>query len=111
MQHRSTTLITAVLLGIAGLSALPAAQAQSSAATSAPGTGAVRLASLSQERVRHWAATNPTLRCAPAPLTERPTASAEFARPRVVPLESAFLDAAIVKRTLAVRDARAPGSN
>jgi hypothetical protein len=111
MQYGSTTLIASFLLGVAGLSTARALHAQSSAATPAPATRAVRLASLSRERVRHWAATSPTIRCVPAPLTERPTASAEFARPRVVPLESAFLDAAIVKRTFAARVGRAPGPN
>ena len=111
MQYGSTTLIASLLLGIAGLSPSRAVQAQGSAATPTPETRAIRLAALSRERVRHWAATRPTIRCAAAPLTERPTASAEFARPRVVPLESAFLDAAIVKRTFAARVGRAPGSN
>ena len=110
MQYRST-LIASLLLGIAGPSAPRAVQAQSSAATPAPGARAVRLASLSLERVRYWAATSPTIGGAPAPLTERPTASAEFGRPRVVPLESAFLDAAIVKRTFGTLVGRAPGSN
>jgi hypothetical protein len=111
MQHRSTTLIASLLLSIAGLSAPRAVQAQSAGAVPAPATRAVRLASLSQKRVHHWAAARPTIRCAAAPLTERPMASAEFARPRVVPLEAAFLDAAIVKRTFAGRVGRLPGSN
>jgi hypothetical protein len=101
MRYRFTSLFASLLAGVAGLSTARAVQAQSSAASPAPAGRAVRLASLSQERVRHWAAATPTIRCAPAPLTERPTASAEFARPRVAPLEAAFLDAAIVSRTFA----------
>jgi hypothetical protein len=34
---------------------------------------------------------------------ERPGASAEAARPHVVPLEQAFLDAALVRREIAAR--------
>jgi hypothetical protein len=34
-------------------------------------------------------------------LTERPGIESEFARPHVVPLESAFADAAQVKRSVA----------
>jgi hypothetical protein len=79
------------------------------AASAAP--RAVQLESLSRVRARHWAAMTPAIRCTPAPLTERPTAAAEFARPRVLPLEAAFLDAATVKRTFAARGGRLPGSN
>jgi hypothetical protein len=79
------------------------------AGTAAP--RAVQLQVLSRERALRWAATSPAMRCAPAPLTERPTAAAEFARPRVLPLEAAFLDAATVKRTFAARGGRSPGSN
>jgi hypothetical protein len=107
MQHRAIALIAPLVLGIAGLAVPPGLHAQS--ATAAP--RAVELESLSRERARHWAATTPATRCAPAPLTERPTAAAEFARPRVLPLETAFLDAATVKRTFAARGGRVPGSN
>jgi hypothetical protein len=100
MRYRFTSLFASLLVGVAGLSTPRAVQAQSSAVAPAAAR-AVRLASLSQERVRHWAAATPTIRCAPAPLTERPTASSEFARPRVAPLEAAFLDAAIASRTFA----------
>jgi hypothetical protein len=67
---------------------------------------AEQLESLSRARVERWAAATPRIRCAPAPLTERPTAGAELARPRVVPLEAAFLDAVIVKRSVAARIGR-----
>jgi hypothetical protein len=107
MQHRAIALVAALVLGPAGLAIPPALHAQ--AAGAAP--RAVQLEFLSRERARHWAATTPAIRCAPAPLTERPTAAAEFARPRVLPLEAAFLDAATVKRTFAALSGRVPGSN
>ena len=107
MQHQALALVAALVLGMAGAAVPAALRAQ--AAPAAP--RAVQLESLSRERVRHWAATTPAIRCAPAPLTERPTAAAEFARPRVLPLEAAFLDAATVKRTFAARGGRIPGSN
>jgi hypothetical protein len=107
MQHRAIAVVASLVFGIAGLAVPPALHAQ--AATAAP--RAVQLESLSRERARHWAATTPAVRCAPAPLTERPTAAAEFARLRVLPLEGAFLDAATVKRTFAARGGRFPGSN
>jgi hypothetical protein len=106
MQHRAIALVAPLVLGLAGLAVPPALRAQ---AATAPRV--VQLESLSRERARHWAAMTPAIRCAPAPLTERPTAAAEFAQPRVLPLEAAFLDAATVKRTFAARGGRLPGSN
>jgi hypothetical protein len=107
MQHRAIGLVASLVLGIAGLSGPPAVHGQ--AAPAAPST--VQLESLSRERARQWAAAAPAVRCVPAPLTERPTAAAEFARPRVLPLEAAFLDAVTVKRTFAIQGRRVPGSN
>ena len=107
MQRRVITVVVQLVLAIAGLAVPPALQGQ--AVTVAP--RAVQLELLSRERARHWAAATPAIRCAPAPLTERPTAAAEFARPRVLPLEAAFLDAATVKRTFAALGGRVPGSN
>jgi hypothetical protein len=107
MQHRAIALLAPLVLGLAGLVAPPALHAQAAAA--AP--RAVELESLSRGRARHWASTTPAIRCTPAPLTERPTAAAEFARPRVLPLEAAFLDAVTVKRTFAARGGRVPRSN
>src|SRR4051812_22784901 len=57
-----------------------------------------RLESLAHERSLRWLQTAPVVHCGPAPLTERPTASAEFGRGSVAPLESAFLDAVTVQR-------------
>jgi hypothetical protein len=107
MQHRAIALVAPLIFGIAGLAGAPLVQAQ--VATAAPRV--LRLESLSRERARVWAAATPAVRCAPAPLTERPTAAAEFARPRVLPLESTFLDAATVQRTFAARGGRVPRSN
>ena len=64
---------------------------------------AARIGALSQQRATQWAEATPVIYCGPAPLTERPGSSGELTRPRVVPLEAAFLDAASVKRTLAAR--------
>jgi hypothetical protein len=107
MQHRAIALLAALVLGLAGPAVPPELHAQ--APTAAP--RAVELESLSRGRARHWASTTPAIRCAPAPLTERPTAAAEFARPRVLPLEAAFLDAVTVKRAFAARGGRVPRSN
>jgi hypothetical protein len=82
----------------------PVAKAQAASAGLPPAGIAAQLESLARGRARLWAATAPVIRCAPAPLTERPTAAAEFARPPVLPLETAFLDAAAVKRTVAARE-------
>ena len=111
MQHRALVLVAPILLGFASLAAPFAAHARGANATRTSAPQAQQLASLSRERVRLWAATAPRIQCAPAPLTERPTAGAEFARPRVTPLEAAFLDAATVKRTFVARGARLAGSN
>jgi len=109
MQHRARTLIAPLMVGIAAIAAPAALPAQGAAV--APAVATAQLEALSRERERRWLATRPTIECAPAPLTERPTASAEFARPRPVPLESAFLDATIVKRTVAARGSHARGVN
>jgi hypothetical protein len=111
MEHRAIALVTSLLLAFAGLSVPPSLQAQATVPALGPALRAVQLQSLSQDRVRRWAAATPMVRCAPAPLTERPTASAEFARPSVAPLEDAFLDAAIVKHTFAGRNGHIPRSN
>jgi hypothetical protein len=111
MQYRSFTIATtAFIVAIGGLTATTRLQAQ--AATPAGSEILSRLdrmppvtllAALSRYRVIRWASASPVIRCAPAPLTERPAASAEFARPRVVPLEEAFADAESVQRALALR--------
>lgn len=97
MSHRFTAATAAsFLIGLPALIIPATTDAQTASAPSA-----VQLQSLGLRRARSWAATAPVIHCAPAPLTERPTATSEYARPSVVPLETAFLDAAAVKRTLA----------
>jgi hypothetical protein len=102
MRFTAITLLS-LMTGVAGVTAPATLHAQRSVPVRQSTSPAGQLASLSRERVERWAATTPRIRCAPAPLTERPTAGAEFARPRVVPLEAAFLDAVIVKRSVAAR--------
>ena len=65
------------------------------------GATAMQLAALSWQRAANWAGTAPVIHCGPAPLTERPGSAAELARPHVIPLEAAFLDAVTLRRTLA----------
>jgi hypothetical protein len=111
-MSRVVALIGPVLFLITGLALPCPAYAQAAALSAAsPPSPAVQLESLSRQRVRRWAATAPTIRCEPAPLTERPTSSAEFARPGLAPLEAAFFDAAAVKRTFAARVRSGANSN
>jgi hypothetical protein len=86
-----------VLLTITGLSTPSGLQAQTEVAMRASPVAA-ELGRRTQSRAARWAAVAPVIHCGPAPLTERPGAAAVVARPRVVPLEEAFLDAAIAKR-------------
>jgi hypothetical protein len=85
------------LLSIAGLSTPSVLPAQTEMAMRSSPV-ATELGRRTQSRAVQWAAVAPVIHCGPAPLTERPGAAAAMARPRVVPLEDAFLDAAIVKR-------------
>jgi hypothetical protein len=87
-----------LLLAATGLTVPPRLEAQTTNSSSA---SAIRLEALTGQRARQWAAAAPLIHCGPAPLTERPGSAAELARPHVAPLEEAFLDAAIVKRTFA----------
>jgi hypothetical protein len=103
MQYRIVSAVAApVLLAVTVLTRPPLLDAQS-ASTARPITVATRLETLSRGRAARWTAAAPVIRCAPAPLTERPGSAAELARPHVAPLEEAFLDAATVKQTFAVR--------
>src|SRR3954471_15104750 len=106
MRFPAIILFVSLVTGGAGVTAPATLHAQRAVPAPESRSSAGQLESLSRERVEHWAATRPRIRCAPAPLTERPTAGAEFARPRVVPLEAAFLDAVIVKRSVAARVGR-----
>lgn len=103
MQYRLIAAVTAPLvLAIAAVGRPPGLQAQT-ASSPRPIPAALQVGSLSRERAARWAGASPVIHCSPAPLTERPGAAAELARPHVVPLEEAFLDAAIAKRTFAAR--------
>jgi hypothetical protein len=99
MQSRfSAALGAPILLAMVGI--VPSsAHAQVPAHRSSPAV--VQLGALSRQRAVRWADAMPAIHCAPAPLTESPMAAAEAGRPHVAPLEEAFLDAAIVKRTFA----------
>jgi hypothetical protein len=99
MQYRIIPpAVGSVVLASAGFSRPAAAQAASAAAAI---PAAVRLEALARERAARWADAAPVIHCGPAPLTERPGSAGELARPHGAPLEEAFLDAAIVKRTFA----------
>jgi hypothetical protein len=88
------------VLSVAGLTVPSVLQGQTEVAMR-PSPVAAELGRRTESRAVRWAAVAPVIHCGPAPLTERPGAAADLARPRVVPLEEAFLDAAIVKRRLA----------
>jgi len=100
MRHR-TTVIAPMLVAL-GISRGGVLQAQSPTFGLATHT-TTRLDARSRERVREWNDAAPVIHCGPAPLVERPGASAEAARPHVVPLEQAFLDAELVRREIAAR--------
>ena len=107
MQYRSLAIIiSSGAIGLGSLTAVPGLHAQ----TRFPAAKSPRvlsagsfLTALSSYRSMRWASSAVVLRCSPAPLTERPGVQAEFARPRVVPLEEAFADAQSVKRAMEYR--------
>jgi hypothetical protein len=84
----------------AAFAGAPELQAQASKEHPVRATG-VQIGALSRERAERWVRTAPVIHCAPAPLTERPGSPGELDRPRVAPLEAAFLDAVRARRTLA----------
>jgi hypothetical protein len=98
----SGALAVTSLAGTPGLHAQAASPSRFHRDSSLPGTPAARqLTVLSHDRAVRWATAARVVHCGPAPLTERPGIESEFARPRVVPLESAFADAARVKHSVA----------
>lgn len=107
MHHdRPTTIMSSVAVLLAGLTAAPAVQGQTrfaSEPTSSHLAAPALLSALANYRAVRWASTAPVIHCAPAPLTERPAAQSELARPHVVPMEEAFADAQSVKRAIAYR--------
>jgi hypothetical protein len=103
MQYRTVpALLAPVLLTMTGVSRASTLHAQTAPVTH-PRPAPLQLGTLSRERAARWAAAAPVIHCSPAPLTERPGTAGELARPRLTPLEDAFLDAVLVKRTLATR--------
>ena len=107
MQFQPTVVCALpVVLSISGL-ARPLVLSAQTQVTMRPSPVAAELDRRAEARAARWAAVAPLIHCGPAPLTERPGAAAENARLRVVPLEEAFLDAAIVKRRVLGRIAPA----
>jgi hypothetical protein len=90
---------SAAMLAAGYLLSSSALQAQTAGSRRESST-ALRLGVLAHEHSNDWARSAPVIHCGPAPLTERPGVAAEFSRPRVLPLETAFLDAATAKRLL-----------
>jgi hypothetical protein len=99
MRPIVSLLIRTVLAG-AAFAAAPELPAQATVQQPVSAT-AVQIGAFSRERAARWVRTAPVIHCAPAPLTERPGAAGELARPQVAPLEAAFLDALRARRTLA----------
>jgi hypothetical protein len=105
MQSGIKAALTApIVLAFAGFATPGALSAQT--VSPRPSSAVRQLGALSRERAQRWAEATPAIHCAPAPLTERPAAAGEAGRPHVAPLEEAFFDAAVVKRTFAARDTR-----
>lgn len=89
MPYRSLAVVAAVL-----------------AVTSVVGTSSVHAQSAPASRFHQDSNVRPSpashvLHCGPAPLTERPGIQWEFSQPHVALLETAFADAARVKRSVA----------
>jgi hypothetical protein len=107
MRHdKLSSLMSSITIGIAALASARALHAQARFASeplpsqlAAPAL----LSALANYRSVRWASASPLIHCGPAPLTERPGAQAEMARPRVLPIEEAFADAQSVKRAVAYR--------
>jgi len=96
MRYSTLTLVAPVVLTFA-LGRTTALRAQSSVSPASRET-AIQIERRSRERASRWSATAAVIHCGPAPLTERPGAAAELARPRVTTLETAFLDAAAARQ-------------
>ncbi|HZA92018.1 MAG TPA: hypothetical protein VE420_05265 [Gemmatimonadales bacterium] len=107
MHHRTlSSLISALIAGLATLMGAPSLHAQALLA-SVPSPSELAapelLNALANYRAVRWASASPVIHCAPAPLTERPGAQLELARPPVMPIEESFADAQSVKRAIAYR--------
>src|SRR4051812_31863070 len=101
MRYPKTMTMAAMFVAL-GMTRAAVLEAQSTRLGSTSDT-ATRLAIRSQQRTSAWKDAAPIIHCGPAPLTERPGASADAARPHLAPLEQAFLDAAVVRREIAAR--------
>jgi len=101
MRYLTPTLAAPVVLAI-GLGRTTPLRAQSSVSP-ASREMAIQIERRSQQRASRWSETAPVIHCGPAPLTERPGAAAELARPRVATLEAAFLDAAAARQEFGSR--------
>lgn len=99
---RYSAVIMAPMVLALGMSRAATLEAQSATPRGAKDS-ATRLTLQARQRAVEWREASPVIHCGPAPLTERPGASAEVARPHVAPLEQAFLDAAMVRRDIAAR--------
>jgi hypothetical protein len=97
------TATTSLIIAMAGVLDPTTLHAQAPGGPEESRPVAIRLRALSVDRAARWAQSAPVITCGPAPLTERPGIAVELSRPHVAPLEDAFLDAAIVKRTVAAR--------
>ena len=110
MQYRSwAIIISSGVFGLGSLTAAPGLHAQTRfiAEPSPLSLSATSLlTALSNYRRVRWDSSAGVLHCSPAPLTERPGVQAEFARPRVVPLEESFADAQSVKLAMEYRARR-----
>src|ERR1700694_4102119 len=105
MQSRIKAALTAsIFLALAGVATPRTLSAQTVSARPSPAV--LQLGALTRERAERWADATQAIPCSPAPLADRPAAAGEVGRPHVAPLEEAFLDAAVVKRTFASRASR-----
>lgn len=104
-SRRFAVVVISGVLAVTSLAGIPSLHAQAAGSRFQADGGSTlavsRLAVLARDRAVRWARAERTIHCGPAPLTERPGVESEFARPRVTPLESAFADAARVKRSFA----------
>ena len=107
MHHRTlSSRVSSVTIGLAALTGAPALHAQArfeSQPRISHLAAPALLSALANYRAVRWASASPVIHCGPAPLTERPGAQSELARPRVVPIEESFVDAQSVKRAIAYR--------
>jgi hypothetical protein len=102
-MYRFIRNLTAPTVGaIITLGAPASGHAQSPSSQQESATAAL-LDVLARDRAARWSSSAPLIHCAPAPLTEQPGVAAESSRPAVLPLETAFLDAASVKRMMVAR--------